>query len=178
MKFIYNDGGRASAGYKGLAGDCVCRAIAIASQRPYAEVYEALATGAGTERKSKGRSARNGIHTSRKWFKDYMRSLGFEWVATMQIGSGCKVHLREEELPQGRLVCSVSRHYTAVIDGIIHDTHDPQRIQLDGISEADKEDIGGTRCVYGYWILSREREPCWRSPSSSGRTSNPQTPES
>lgn len=36
---IIDDGGRELAGYKGTAGDCVCRAFAIASQRPYKEIY-------------------------------------------------------------------------------------------------------------------------------------------
>jgi hypothetical protein len=58
----------------------------------------------------------------------------------MQIGSGCKVHLRADELPNGRLVVHTSRHSTAVIDGVIHDTYDPSR--------------GGNRCVYGYWKLA------------------------
>jgi hypothetical protein len=57
----------------------------------------------------------------------------------MQIGQGCKVHLRADELPPGRLVCNVRHHLVAVIDGVIHDTHDYLR--------------GGTRCVYGYWQL-------------------------
>lgn len=149
MRFQFNDGGRSAAGFKGRAGDCVARAVAIASSRPYAEVYAALAQGAGDERKSRGASARNGIHTKRKWFKDYMASLGFAWMPTMRIGSGCKVHLREDELPAGRLVVAVSRHYTAVIDGVIHDTHDPQRLQFGTPSDAD--DIRGTRCVYGYY---------------------------
>jgi hypothetical protein len=51
----------------------------------------------------------------------------------------CKVHLRDGELPMGRLVVSLSRYYAAVIDGVIHDTHDPSR--------------DGTRCVYGYWTM-------------------------
>jgi hypothetical protein len=55
----------------------------------------------------------------------------------MQIGSGCRVHLRADELTPGRLVVQLSRHLTAVIDGVVHDTHDPSR--------------NGTRCVYGYW---------------------------
>src|SRR5262245_46562233 len=29
--FVYDDGGRAAAGFKGKAGDCVCRAIALAT---------------------------------------------------------------------------------------------------------------------------------------------------
>lgn len=145
MKFELDDGGRVAAGFKGSAGDCVTRSIVIASGMPYADVYSALANGSGGERggkrgKAKGRTARNGIHTSRKWFKDLMESWGFKWVPTMQIGSGCKVHLRDGELPTGRLVVAVSKHYTAVIDGVIRDAFDPQR--------------DGTRCVYGYWVKS------------------------
>jgi hypothetical protein len=60
-----------------------------------------------------------------------------KWTPTMQIGLGCKVHLKPDELPQGRLVVCVSRHYTAVIDGVIHDNHDCSRDE--------------TRCVYGYY---------------------------
>ena len=41
--FIRDDGGRAAAGFKGSAGDCVARSIAIAAGLPYAEVYVALA---------------------------------------------------------------------------------------------------------------------------------------
>lgn len=151
MRFVQNDGGRAAAGFKGSAGDCVTRSVAIASGKPYAEVYAALAAGMGSQRNAKkGRSARNGVSTKRKWFKDYMASLGFTWTPTMGIGTGCKVHLREDELPAGTIVCAVSRHYVAVIDGTIHDTHDPQRIKI-AHAESDVEDISGTRCVYGYW---------------------------
>ncbi len=144
MNFEFNDGGRAAAGYKGNAGDCVCRAIAIAADLPYQEVYDRLAEGNASQRKSKrtvkqSRSARNGIYTKRKWFKDYMRELGFRWTPTMQIGSGCQVHLKADELPGGRIICNVSKHVCAVIEGTIHDTHDPSR--------------GGSRCVYGYWAL-------------------------
>jgi len=37
----------------------------------------------------------------------------------MSIGSGCRVHLRADDLPPGRLIVKISRHYTAVIDGVI-----------------------------------------------------------
>ena len=142
--YTYNDGGRSEAGFKGEAGDCVCRAIAIASGRSYQKVYDRLAKGNATQRKTKrtskqSRSARNGIYTTRKWFKSYMMELGFTWTPTMQIGSGCKVHLTSGELPKGQLVCSVSKHYVSVIDGVVNDTHDCSR--------------DGTRCVYGYWKL-------------------------
>ena len=38
----YNDGGRKSAHFKGDAGDCVVRAIAIALELTYSQVYEEL----------------------------------------------------------------------------------------------------------------------------------------
>ena len=142
MRYILDDGGRAAAGYKGHAGDCVCRAVAIASGLPYAEVYDKLAAETGAQRQSsrtkkRAASARSGVNTGRKWFKDYMAGIGFKWTPTMAIGQGCKVHLRANELPLGSLVVAVSKHYTAVIDGVIHDTYDCSR--------------GGTRCVYGYF---------------------------
>ena len=140
MKYIYDDGGRAAAGYKGTTRDCVCRAISIAAQMPYQEVYDLINRFGREERPSKrrrGRSAaRTGVYksTSRK----IMEYLGWSWVPTMMSGQGCKVHLKAEELPAGRLVVSVSRHYTAVIDGVLHDTYDCSRDE--------------SRCVYGYYI--------------------------
>ena len=38
MEYIHDDGGRVAAGYKGKTGDCVTRAIAIATGKPYQEV--------------------------------------------------------------------------------------------------------------------------------------------
>ena len=142
LPFVFDDGGRKAAGFKGHTDDCVARAVAIATIVPYQEVYDRLASETGMQRRSKrtGKrpaSAAHGISVRRKWFVDYLTQLGWEWVPTMQIGSGCKVHLRPGELPMGRLIVAVSKHYTAVIDGVVHDTDDPTR--------------GGLRCVYGYW---------------------------
>lgn len=139
---IITDGGRKEAGYKHKeSGDCVCRAISIATGKTYQEVYDDLNIYAKKERprgNKKRSSANNGV--KKATIKKYMASLGWKWNPTMKIGSGCKVHLKKEELPSGRLVVSVSRHLVAVIDGIIHDNHDPSR--------------GGMRCVYGYWCKS------------------------
>ncbi|QWD99123.1 hypothetical protein C2740_03350 [Polynucleobacter sp. MG-5-Ahmo-C2] len=145
--FQLNDGGREKAGFKGGAGDCVVRSIAIAAKLPYIQVYEDLrkANASYAELRSdrlarrlnsKGSSPRNGNH--RNVFHDYILGLDFEWVPTMKIGAGCQVHLRSDELPNGILIVKVSKHLTAIVDGVILDTHDPSR--------------GGTRCVYGYYI--------------------------
>jgi hypothetical protein len=159
LAWVYDDGGRSDAGFRGEASDCVCRSIAIATERAYREVYDALNETAKGEKSRRGRlgmlaatgrgsSARNGVW--RDTIRHYMDAIGWEWVPTMRIGSGCTVHLLADELPTGRLVVSVSKHLTAVIVresrdvdgrttryGTVHDTHDPRR--------------DGNRCVYGYW---------------------------
>ena len=141
MKYVYDDGGRAAAGYKGVTGDCACRAITIATGLPYQQVYDDINELGAAERMSKHRrrrgksSARNGIW--KPTMKRYMNRLGWTWTPTMFIGSGCKVHLREGELPMGNLIVACSRHLVAVVDGVVHDIYDPTR--------------DATRCVYGYW---------------------------
>jgi len=142
VKFQYNDGGRAAAGFrhKKHCGDCVCRAIAIATQRPYSEIYDLILHYAKHERTGKRKrklsDPENGV--GRYTYSRVMSLLGWEWVPTMGIGTGCKVHLDADELPAGRIVVNVSNHFTAVVDGVINDTYDPSR--------------GGTRCVYGYYL--------------------------
>ena len=133
MPWAADDGGRAAAGRAADAGDCVARSIAIATELPYQTVYAdlaALSAAAGGKR-----SARDGV--VRKIYTRYLTGLGWTWTPTMAIGSGCTVHLRVGELPTGRLVVSLSKHMTAVVDGFVHDTYDPGR--------------DGSRCVYGYW---------------------------
>lgn len=148
MQHVYNDGGRAAAGFKGDVGDCVTRAIAIAAELPYLEVYHALHQTTLNNRAVMARNELNyGRHARRhasprdgvnkKVSHSYLIERGWLWTPTMRIGSGCQVHLRAAELPSGRLIVKVSKHMAAVIDGVIHDTHDPSR--------------DGTRCVYGYY---------------------------
>lgn len=138
MKWHRNDGGREAAGYRGEANDCVTRAIAIATERPYQEIYDRINELAKHERprgQKKRSNARTGAH--RVTYQRLLDEMGWVWTPTMQIGSGCTVHLKSNELPTGRLVVRCSKHVVAVIDGALHDNHDSSR--------------NGTRCVYGYW---------------------------
>ena len=140
MDFKFNDGGRKEAGFDGTTGDCVVRSIAIAMNIPYKEVYDDMNLFIKSLRQGrhiKSSSSRTGIAktVSRRYITE---RLGWVWVPTMTIGSGCKVHLKADELPKGRIICKVSKHLVAVIDGEIQDTHDCTR--------------NGTRCVYGYYF--------------------------
>ena len=144
--FVYHDGGR-SQYFRGEADDCVVRSIAIVTGQDYKIVYDALA--AENKTVTGKRSARNGI--VKKVYHPWLLSNGFEWVATMGMGTGCRVHLHPDELPNGRLIVSVSKHLTTMIDGVIYDTHNPQRGgavgMRNGVGVMQKE----TRCVYGYY---------------------------
>tara|TARA_R100000501_G_C2588492_1_gene89319 strand:+ start:182 stop:619 length:438 start_codon:yes stop_codon:yes gene_type:complete len=136
--FIFNDGGRAKAGYKGKAEDCVVRAIAIATETNYQKVYDDITKlNKNNNKKGKKTSARDG-NTNKKTINQYLKSKGWKWNATMGIGTGCKTHLKKDELPKGKIICRITRHIVAVINGVIHDTYNCSR--------------NGTRCVYGYWI--------------------------
>ncbi len=99
LGFRLNDGGRDAAGFKEGAGDCVVRAIAIAAELPYLQVYEDLraANAAYADQKNDklarrlnmtGTSPRNGSH--RNVFHDYILGHGFDWVPTMKIGADCQ----------------------------------------------------------------------------------------
>ena len=128
MKVNITDGGR-SQYFKGIAGDCVTRAVALVTGRDYKEVYDEI-------KKLIKRSPRDGV--AKQATRVVMSHFGGEWVSCMSIGTGCKVHLKDGEIPMDkRIICSLSGHVAAVINGVINDDHDPSR--------------NGSRCVYGYW---------------------------
>jgi len=139
MSYVFDDGGRAAAGYKGTTGDCGTRALAIATGKPYQEVYDLVNEFCAKERAHKRRkpsNARTGLHAFT--MHKIAASLGGTWTATMTIGSGTTVHVKATELPKvGCFVLRLSKHYAAYIDGELRDNHDSSR--------------DGTRAVYGFW---------------------------
>ena len=125
MKFKFNNGG---SKFK-LRDDCVIRAIAIATEQDYTKVLNDF-------KKLMDKAPYKGV--PKKITRKYLKDIGWRWIPTMSIGQGCKIHLKENELPSGRIICKVTKHITAVIDGVINDTYDCSRNE--------------TRCVYGYWV--------------------------
>ena len=106
LELQINDGGRAAAGYKGKAGDCVVRSIAIVTNLPYQKIYDDLykaneefrttsRTRLARSLKQKNDSPRSGTH--RVVVKKYLEKLGWQWTPTMFIGQGCKVHLKKND---------------------------------------------------------------------------------
>lgn len=139
MSFVFDDGGRAAAGYKGFTGDCGVRALAIAAERPYQEIYDMVGEYAKRERTGKRKRTRSHPRTGiyRATYDKMCFELGGVWEPCMKPGTGCRVRVRPDELPHGVLILRLSKHFAAFKYGELRDTYDSSR--------------GGTRCVYGFY---------------------------
>lgn len=139
LPFVESDGGRSKYFQAKNVGDCVCRAITIASGRDYLEIYNALREAAKKSRSRKSGTPRSGININTTPFKRLMTELGFVWVPCSKMG----VHFFDDEMPlEGRFVCSVAKHCVAVVDGVVYDTWDSRF-----------NSFGEPRRVYGVWFL-------------------------
>jgi hypothetical protein len=153
MRWVRDDGG--SPCYARRRRDCVIRAIAIATGKPYREVRLELTAATlhyvkthrnrvvgwiKNSRRGRGFNPVNGSFD--KVYRPYLESLGWQWTATASRVRGYRhsnVPLRADDLPSGRLIVQVNRHLVAVIDGAIHDTFDSGG--------------AGRRPVYGFYTL-------------------------
>ena len=146
MEYIYNDGGRSNY-FKGSTRDCVVRAIAIASDMDYKEVYDLIhqrqkewankSRSKAALRCRKNPSPRAGV-----WKQVYIpiiEELGFRWVSTCEVGSSDRTYLSRSgsTLPKGTLIVKTRRPLQCVKDHILYYTH---------------SSFGNM--VYGYWIKS------------------------
>jgi hypothetical protein len=157
-RWVKDDGGRRRSGIargsrRDETNDCVARAIAIAAQKPYREVHDALtaakvrhvaAASDAWARRARRRGGVSAFHAdhgvSDEVYDPYLKDLGWRFTSTKELPRGRGVHLRADELPRGRLIVRLPKHLVAVVDGVIRDTKD--------CSEEG-------RCrIQGYWISS------------------------
>ena len=127
MKYQYNDGGRKAAGFKGTAGDCGARSMAIALGLDYKAVYKELAQ--ANSDCGHAKSARNGIY--QVVFADVLKSYGWVWMPAPKFENR---KARCSDMPAGVVIAKQARHFVAVIDGVAHDSWDCTH-----------------KMVYGYW---------------------------
>lgn len=131
MKFIYDDGGREqsilqghgdSIGFQKNVGDCVCRAIAIATETSYEIVYSGLIAFVNRSRRKCG--VDDGLYDA--VIEPYMQRHAPTWKRTKTrfFGRPCPI-LCAEDLPKvDRLIVMTRNHCVAVIGGVLHDTFD------------------------------------------------------
>lgn len=117
MNFTYNDGGRKNAGYKGSAGDCGARAMAIALGLDYKTAYNKLAQ--ANKDKGFAKSARDGIY--KDIYSDVLKSHGWIWHSAPKfVGRKAKC----SDMPSGTVIARQAGHYVAVVNGIPNDVWD------------------------------------------------------
>lgn len=127
MNFVYNDGGRQQAGFKGRAGDCGARALAIAFNMSYSTAYKLVAI--ANANMGYAKSARNGVN--KNVYHEMLTAMGWKWYPAPKF-AGRKAKC--SDMPKGKVIARQAHHFVAVIDGIPHDTWD-----------------SSNKMVYGYW---------------------------
>ena len=117
LKYEYDDGGRAAAGYKGYAGDCVCRALTILEAGDYRANYRELA--AGEAAAGHARSARNGIS-----IKVYPKVFAAHGLVKVKLPPGPKPTYAEAHRRYGDCIVTTARHVACLKGGALRDTFD------------------------------------------------------
>lgn len=151
MNFIYSTGGREKY-FKALnVGDCVTRAICLATGKDYLEVYKRLkelAKAESTKKHQKQSSVRDGVFG--ETYKKYLKEIGWQKVATIKKGSPERMHLTEEEIPDGVFIAQLSRHLVCVKDKVIYDTYNSSIKEY--YDEFGNLVINDKRVIYSYWV--------------------------
>ena len=128
QNFIYNDGGRKAAGYKGLASDCGARAMSIALGMGYQAAYDHIAH--ANQKHHGKKSARNGV--DKYIYANVLSVFNWVWKPAPKF-EGRKA--RCSDMPPGTVIARQAGHFVAVVNGVPQDTWDC----------SDK-------MVYGYWV--------------------------
>tara|TARA_R110000744_G_scaffold225308_1_gene343722 strand:+ start:103 stop:519 length:417 start_codon:yes stop_codon:yes gene_type:complete len=116
MKYEKTDGGRKDAGYRGQGGDCVTRAIAIATDTPYRRVRLALTDLAVEMTGGINKGVANGCPTPIA--HRFLTELGWEAVPA-------DMYINELPKKQPVIACLTTRsHWVAVVNNTVKDTWD------------------------------------------------------
>ena len=134
MQHRVNDGGRSKYFKDDCVGDCVVRALAIATDQDYLEVHKYV-------QDTLGILPEDGVFTN--VLHDLLRNkLGFSWRHTMY---SPRVRCDEKgivALPSDvKIILNLPLHVSAYVNGYILDTYDPR---------VDNE------MIYGYWFNPKE----------------------
>ena len=128
--YVYNDGGRAAANYRGDTGDCVVRAIAIAGDYDYRHVYDAMGEAmreAGWARSgnayalARGRTRTRGQPHARDVQHQVIQEFGFVKAPFVR---GPRPTYTEAHERHGICIAKTTKHVAALRDGALQDTFD------------------------------------------------------
>ena len=126
--YRYEDG-RAAVGFRGDAGDCVVRAIAILTRAPYADIYRRMAAAmkqagyaaSGDGYRQKPRPGLRPHMTARQVQNPVKASCGLRRIG---LAPGPRPTCTEAWARQGDCLVGTARHVAAIVDGNLRDTFD------------------------------------------------------
>lgn len=120
LRYKEHDGGRKDAGFKGATGDCVTRAIAIATGSPYRRIYKELGDLYSIMTGGLERSPRNGV--AMPVTHRYLIDRGWELWHTPN------AYFTSQLIPmEGTVIAVLPRHKACVIDGVVFDGWDSRK---------------------------------------------------
>ena len=154
--YIYDDGGRKDAGYKGTTGDCVVRAAAIISATDYREMYGMMADAnansaqrakrQGVKRGYAKRTAANGVA------KDaYVKVFGQIGLVKVRLPKGQRPTYTEAYERYGDCVVTTARHMCAIVGGNLRDLFDGRTYEME--SEYGEVEVR-ERKAQSVWVMS------------------------
>ena len=145
LKYKYNDGGRSNY-FKGKSGDCVVRAIALATGEDYKVIYDQLTQAnklyienkntklakrlRNTKYKKSG-TPRSG--NFKQVYKPFLEAKGWKWVSLMKFGSGERTKLNQLT-HLDNVIVSVPKHLLCMKKGLVLDTWDSRYSEWLGVT--------------------------------------------
>ena len=119
--YVYDDGGRAAAGYKGKTGDCVVRAYCILTGADYRDTYRDIAD--DNETRGQKRSVRSGANPNYSY-----PGLG---LVKVKLPKGPRPTYTEAHERYGDCIVRTAKHVAAVVDGNLRDIFDGRTYLMD-----------------------------------------------
>lgn len=162
LDFTYNDGGRTAAEYSGSTGDCVTRAIAIATGEDYETIRRHLMTATADFRSASRSRAANRLASnsvfrgvSSRIYKPFLASLGWNFISCQKVGHPSTIRMIQEHLPRGIVIIRLRKHLVTVIDHVVHDTCRShiraEWVRMPNGAFLIDQGVQVPRTVYGYW---------------------------
>lgn len=133
VAFVYDDGGRADAGFPAEPRGCAVGAIAIAAEVPYAQVHAYL--GLLTARATGQPSANPDFGVPSFVVETFMAWLGWEFAQSPSVTTASDLPRDGRFVLRYRLPGDDGRpqdHLSALVDGVLRDDADTRRFPMWG----------------------------------------------
>ena len=142
--YTFNDGGRADAGYRGKTGDCMVRAIAILTKRPYKNVYTQMAelnAAYGLPKTGNASLANRHVPKGKGRGRKFSTEVCFMAFGLSKVKQtvGERLTYTEAYARYGDCIVRTRKHVCAIKDGKVQDIFDGRVYEWPALVEFDGE---------------------------------------